>query len=203
MLYQKATSSVAHEEVLDKTPGASPQDWSRDGRYIIEAVNDPKTKNDIWVLPLFGNRRAFPYLQADFNESFARLSPNGRWLAYQSDETKRNEVYVTGFPAPGDKLQISTNGGDRPVWRRDGKELFFIAADGKMMAVETGSDGSKLKAGAPKPLFDARIGGMRIGGPNLRYDVTKDGRFLVPTQTEQAAGVPMTVVVNWTVGLKK
>jgi Tol biopolymer transport system component len=207
MLYQKATRSAAYEEVLDKTPGSRPLDWSRDGRYIIEGLNDPKTKNDIWVLPLFGNRKPFPYLRGDFNESFARLSPNGHWLAYQSDETKQNEVYVTGFPAPGGKLQISTNGGDRPVWSHDGKELFFIAADGKMMAVETASDGAKLSAGSPKPLFDAHI--ARPIGPNRNsgngYDVARDGRFLIPIPVagEEFASVPMTVVVNWTAGLKR
>ena len=197
-LYQKATSGAAQEEVLDKDlRSKQPNDWSRDGRYIIEGVRDPKTKNDIWVLPLFGDRKPFPYLQTEFNEQYAKLSPNGQWLAYASDETKRLEVYVQTFPTPGGKWQVSTNGGDRPVWSRDGKELYFIGADGKMMAVEV-KGGTKFEAGVPKPLFD-----MRFPADATWYDVSKDGRFLVPTQIEQAADVPMTVVVNWTAGLKK
>jgi hypothetical protein len=201
MLYQKATSGVGNEELLDKTQLAgAPLDWSRDGRYIIENVFAlPKeTRTHLWVLPLFGDRRPFPYLQGGFDEFYAKLSPNGRWLAYQSHETNRVEVYVTGFPVPERKWTISTNGGDRPVWSRDGKELFFIASDGKMMAVETATEGPRFIAGAPKPLFDARIGSL-----GLRYDVTKDGRFLIPVTGEQFASVPMTVVVNWTAGLKK
>jgi Tol biopolymer transport system component len=118
---------VAQDEALDKAnPGVGkrPEDWSRDGRYIIELVVGPKYA--IWVLPLFGDRKPFPYLQTDFDENWARLSPNGQWLAYVSDETKRDEVYVQTFPTRGGKWQVSTNGGSRPVWSRDGKELFFI-----------------------------------------------------------------------------
>ena len=170
-------------------------DWSRDGRYFIEEVIDSKTKADIWALPLFGDRKAFPYLQTEFNETQARLSRNGEWMAYSSDETKREEVYVQTFPAHGGKWQISTNGGSRPVWSRDGKELFFLDADRKMMAVEVKA-GSKFEPGVPHTLFDTRDVGDW-------FDVGKDGRFLIPSLGEQAAGVPMTVVVNWTAGLKR
>jgi Tol biopolymer transport system component len=200
ILYQKAATGAAQDEALDKAPHSKrPDDWSRDGRYIIEETpNDPKTGQDIWVLPLFGDRKPFPYLQSVFNERNAKLSSNGQWLAYVSDETKRNEVYVQTFPTPGGKWQVSTNGGSFPVWSRDGKELFFIGADQKMMAVEV-KGGAKFEAGVPKPLFDARYG----AGPNGWFDVSKDGRFLIPTPAEQAANVPMTVVVNWTAELKK
>jgi len=204
-LYQKAVSGAAQDEPLDKAAHSKrPDDWSRDGRYIIEETpNDPKTGQDIWVLPLFGDRKPFPYLQTAFNERTAKLSPNGEWLAYVSDETRRNEVYVQTFPTPGGKWQVSTDGGVLPVWSRDGKELFFIGADGKLTAVEVKGDvkgGAKFEAGASKALFDAHYG----AGVNGWFDVTKDGRFLIPVQAEQAAaGVPMTVVVNWTAGLKK
>jgi serine/threonine protein kinase len=197
-LYQKATSGAAREEVLDKdVRNKLPNDWSRDGRYIIEGVRDFKTKNDIWVLPLFGDRKPFPYLQTEFNEQYAKLAPNGQWLAYASDETKRLEVYVQTFPTPGGKWQVSTNGGDRPVWSRDGKELYFIGADGKMMAVQI-KGGTKFEAGVPKPLFDTRFPSYAAW-----YDVSKDGRFLIPAELEQASNAPLTVVVNWTAGLKK
>jgi len=149
------------------------------------------------VLPTLGDRKPFPYLQTEFNEHYARLSPNGQWLAYSSDESKRYEIYVQTFPTPGGKWQVSTNGGDQPVWSRDGKELYFIAADGKMTAVEVKA-GAKFGAGSLKPLFDARF-----PGGTAWFDVSKDGRFLIPVQLEQAASAPMTVVVNWTASLKK
>jgi hypothetical protein len=125
------------------------------------------------------------------------LSPNGQWLAYTSDESQRAEIYVQTFRTPAGKRQVSTNGGSRPVWSRDGKELYFIGSDGKLMAVDVVS-GAKFQAGLPKSLFDARL-----PGANNWYDVSRDGRFLIPVQLEQPANAPMTVVVNWTAGLKK
>jgi Tol biopolymer transport system component/predicted Ser/Thr protein kinase len=202
-LYQKAISGSAQEEVLDQPSAENVRitDWSRDGRYIIEQAFDPKTNFDIWVLPLFGARKAFPYLHMDFNESYGKLSPNGKWLAYQSDETKRAEIYVQSFPNPGGKMQVSTNGGTRPVWSRDGKELFFIDSGRKMMAAEVKS-GVQFEAGVPKPLFDTRLQqGLQQG--ITRFDVSKDGRFLIPTALEEGANVPVSVVENWTAGLKK
>jgi eukaryotic-like serine/threonine-protein kinase len=196
-IYQ--TSGAALDEALDKdTRFKLPNDWSPDGRFIVEGTfGDPKTGYDIWVLPLFGDRRPVPYLHTNFNEHRAKLSPNGQWLAYASDETKRYEIYVQTFPTPGGKRQVSTNGGDLPIWSRDGKELFFISADQKMMAVEV-KGGSKFEAGVPKPLFDTRLGGAFPW-----FDVSKDGRFLLPTRIEQTGTLSMTVVVNWTAGLKK
>ena len=202
-LYQKAISGSAQEEVLDQ-PSTEPvriTDWSRDGRYVIEQAFDPKTNFDIWVLPLFGDRKAFPYLHMDFNESHGKLSPNGKWLAYQSDETKRAEIYVQTFPNPGGKWQVSTNGGTRPVWSRDGKELFFIDSGRKMMAAEVKSN-VQFEAGVPKPLFDTRLQQGQQQGIT-RFDVSKDGHFLIPTALEEGTAVPISVVVNWTVGLKK
>jgi len=204
-LYQKATSGVAPDEPLDNDArNKRADDWSRDGRYIIEETQgDPKTEFDIWILPLFGDRKPFPYLQTQFAERHAKLSPNGHWLAYVSNETKRDEVYVQTFPTPGGKWQVSTNGGGYPVWSKDGKELFFISADRKLMAVEVKVDavrgGPRFEAGVPKPLFDTRF----LPTDNSWFDVSKDGRFLIPTIPEQEANTPMTVVVNWTAGLKK
>ena len=211
--YQKATNGNSQDEALDKSALTSvPVDWSRDGRYVIEAVAALKTGYDVWVLPQFGDRKPFPYLQTEFNELFARLSPDGHWLAYTSDETKRYEVYVQSFPTPGVKWQISSSGGSRPVWSRDGKELFFIggsttgvgpSSDQKLMVVEVKSqptkDGAKFEASIPKPLFNTHLPAIF----DVRFDVSKDGRFLMPVQTEQSADVPLTVVVNWTAGEKK
>ena len=144
------------------------------------------------------DRKPYPYLRTEFVEGLAKLSPSGKWLAYRSDETKRNEIYVMTFPKPGGKWQISTGGGNLPVWSRDGKELFFVSADNKMMAVEIKGAVSNPEAGVPKALFDVRLGGI-----NPRFDVAKDGKFLIPTALEQAASAPITVVVNWAAGLKK
>jgi Tol biopolymer transport system component/predicted Ser/Thr protein kinase len=201
-VFQKASSGSVQVEALDETAYSKrADDWSRDGRYLIEesppGAGGSNTGSDIWVLPLFGDRKPFPYLQTEFNERFAKLSPDGRWLAYASDETKRLEIYVQTFPTPGGKWQVSTNGGDRPVWSRDGKELFYIGADQKMMVVDV-TGGAKFEAGAPKPLFDAHL-----ATGNTWFDVSKDGRFLIPAGLEHSTSVPMTVAINWAARLKK
>jgi Tol biopolymer transport system component len=197
-LYQKATTGVAPDEALDQSQRRA-DDWSGDGRYVIEetpGTQTPKTGSDIWVLPLFGDRKPFPYLQTEFQERNAKLSPNGQWLAYDCDKTKRQEIYVRTFPNPGGEWQVSTNGGTVPVWSRDGKELYFIGADQRLMAVEVKS-GAKFDAGVPQPLFATHLPAFGA------FDVSKDGRFLIPTLVEQTTSVPITVVVNWSAGLKR
>jgi eukaryotic-like serine/threonine-protein kinase len=199
-VYQKAVSGSSPEELLYTTPPAWPDDWSHDGRYlIVEAPPGPfNNSNDLWVLPLGGDRKPFPYLQTKAHERWGRLSPDGKWLAYASDESNRFEVYVTTFPNPGGKWQVSTGGGDIPVWSRDGKNLFFLDPDRKMMAVAV-KGGDRFEPGAPKLLFDTHI----ARGAIVRFDVGPDGRFLIPVQPEQTAATPMTVVVNWAAGLKR
>jgi eukaryotic-like serine/threonine-protein kinase len=205
---QKPLNGAPEELLDDLSDNRRADDWSRDGRYIIEEASDPKTNRDIWVLPVTDGKagKPFPYLQSPFNEAYGKLSPNGKSLAYTSDETNRNEVYVQDFavspdgkPAVGRaKWQISTAGGSRAVWSRDGKELFFIGADQKMMAVEI-RPGPKFDPGTPKSLFDTRI----AGSIDYWFDVSTDGRFLMPIRPEQTTSEPMTVVVNWLAGLKK
>ena len=206
-VYQKAVNGIGEGEVLDKAPAnlRVPLDWSRDGRYLLEGVlSDAKAKFSIWVLPLSpeqagGERKSFPYPNEPFNEIAAKLSPNGQWLAYGSDETGRYEIYVQTFPKPGGKWQVSVNGGTHPVWSRDGKELYFIGLDGKLMAVDVkGGTSGDFEAGTPEALFDSHIGEDQF----TWFDVTKDGRFLIPTVVEQS-GAPITVVLNWTSLLKK
>jgi eukaryotic-like serine/threonine-protein kinase len=200
-IYAKSRDGAGQEQALDKTPRARlPLDWSRDGRYIVEQVVDPKTKEDIWVLPLFGDRKSFVYLNSEFNESSAKLSPNGQWLAYVSDETGRSEIYLQTFPKPGEKIPVSTNGGNLPLWSRDGKELYYIGADRKLMAVEIKMSANSIQAGTARALFPVPGAGAGIGFP---YDVSKEGRFLIPTPVQQSSSVPFTVVVNWAAGLKK
>jgi Tol biopolymer transport system component len=153
-LYQKPASGAGKDEPLLKSTTAKwPDDWSLDGKFILYENVDPKTKYDLWVLPMFGDRKPLACLQTEFNETHARFSPDGRWVAYVSDESGRAEVYVQSFPATGGKWQISSGGGDEPLWRRDGKELFYVAADGKLMAAEVNQSASTFQAGVPKPLF--------------------------------------------------
>jgi Tol biopolymer transport system component len=143
------------------------------------------------------DRKPYPYLQTEFNEGWAKLSPDGRWVAYMSDETRQSEVYVQSFPAPGGKWKVSVNGGSRPVWSRDGKEIFYIAADRKLMAAPV-VRGTKFQTGAPTPLFDTRMTSARL------YDVSPDGRrFLLVSPIEEGAAPPMTVVVNWNAGIRR
>jgi eukaryotic-like serine/threonine-protein kinase len=203
-IYQKPVNGIGQDEALDKNPPniKGPRDWSRDGKYLIEGAEPDRFS--IWVLPLSpgqagGDRKRLPYLHDQFNEVGPRLSPNGQWLAYASDETGRFEIYVQTFPKLGGKWPVSINGGMVPVWSRDGKELYFIGADGKLMAVDVkGGPGGSFEAGTPKALFDPHFGGAETD----RFDVSKDGRFLVPAVVEQS-GAPITIVVNWAAGLNK
>ena len=177
-------------------------DWSRDGRFVIFQTLDPTTGFHIWVLPLSGDRKPYAFLHSQSAEisgrsimlpMWGKLSPDGRWLAYQSNETGSFEIYVQAFPGREGKWRVSVKGGTHPIWSRDGKELFYIAADNKLMAVDVKS-GARFEHGVPKPLFEARTG----------FDVSPDGkRFLLVVPLEQAANPPMTVVVNWHAGVKR
>ena len=195
--YEEASSGVGQVEVLNNDPRNNHvDDWSRDGRYLIDVLLDPKTSSDIWVIPTFGDKKPFPYINSEFFEGDAKLSPNGQFLAYDSSESKRLEVYVQTFPEHVGKWQVSTGGGEYPVWSRDGRELYFISADRKLMAVPVGGSGKKFEVGLPKPLFEVRASGQ--------FDVGKDGRFLIKVPQDTAAvNVPITVIVNWQAGLKK
>ncbi len=202
-LYQKASSGAGTEEaLLEDNLDKFPTSWSPDGRFIlyITGAATVGTGNDLFMLPLAGDRKPLPFLQTQFNEAPGLFSPDGRWVAYRSDESGRNEVYVAPFPGPGGKWQISTAGGDWPRWRRDGKEIYYIAPDYKLMAAEVNGKGSSFEIGAVKPLLGTRL----TLGARYQYDVSADGqRFLINSAPEQAASAPITVVLNWTAGLKK
>jgi Tol biopolymer transport system component len=174
--------------------------WSSDGRNLAYDVRGvAKTHIDIWVLPLTGDKKPFPFLQTEFRESFPAFSPDSKWMAYVSDESGREEVYVAPFPAAGRKLQVSTGGGTLPLWRGDGKEIFYVTLDNKLMAAEVTVRGDTFQVGAVKMLFEAR---MRR--PGTIYDVTRDGRrFLVNTLPAQQSTPPFVLVVNWPADLKK
>jgi len=203
-IYQKVSSGAGNDEPLLKSDaGKSLHDWSRDGRFLVYSQVDPKTKRDLWVLPLFGDRKPMPYLRAEFDESHAQFSPDGRWMAYVSNETGASQVYVQPFPASGGKWQISTAGGSQPRWRRDGKELFYLSLDAKLMAVPIQA-GATLQPGIPNPLFQSSIAGAVSLAFSHRWAAAADGqRFLFINAAEEATSTPLTVVLNWTATLRR
>ena len=206
-LYQRASSGAGGEQLLIESgfPKAT-SDWSRDGKYIAYSATAPKTGSDIWILPVNprgtgGEQKPFVFLQTDFAESRAMFSPDGRWIAYQSNESGKEEVYVRPFPGPGGKWQVSTNGGIRPRWRRDGKEIFFLAPDDKLMVAEIKLGTASVDVGSSRPLFHFRPFG---GAGRDIYDVTDDGqRFLVASPGGEDNSSPVTLVVNWPAEQKK
>jgi eukaryotic-like serine/threonine-protein kinase len=168
------------------------------------------TKADLWALPLASDGTPAgaptPFANTEFNEDQGRFSPDTHWVAYVSDESGRSEIYVQPFPAAaggGSKTQVSRDGGDQPRWRHDGKELFYLSLDGKLMAVDV-TEGPSFKTGAPKSLFQALVvrGRRESLLGVLRWDVAPDGRrFLI--NTLKTPSEPLTVVLNWTTDLKK
>jgi Tol biopolymer transport system component len=200
-LYRKASSGAGNEELLVKANlNTNGTDWSADGRFIIFQSQNPQTGGDLWVLPLFGDMKPYPVLQTEFNQAHGHLSPDGRWLAYVSNESGQDQVYVQSFPPSGGKWQVSAGGGAQPLWRRDGKELYYIAADRKLMAVEV-KLGQTFEMGTPTPLFQTQV--IRYRSSN-RYAVSNDGqRFLVNSAVEEVSHTSIVVVLNWTAGLKR
>jgi len=197
-IYQRALGGTAQDEPLDTDELTKrPTDWSRDGKYIIEESSAAgQARNDIWMLPTSDDKKPVPLLHSEFAEAEGKLSPDGRWLAYRSDESGRNEIYVVSFPTPTAKSKVSANGGSWPIWSRDGRELYFAGSGRKLSVVRVKVSADKFEASVPEELFEIRL------PSNGRYDVSKDGRFLVPMQIEQAAIVPLTIVQNWQAVLK-
>jgi Tol biopolymer transport system component len=204
-LYQKASSGAGSDELLlESSIVKFPQDWSPDGRFLLYLQQDPKTGLGLWILPLFGERKPFPFVYTIFWKGNGQFSPDGRWVAYQSNESGRYEVYVQPFSGPGGKCQVSNGGGIEARWRRDGKELFYIAPDGKLMAVPIQAAGQSLDAGAPVTLFQTRIVGGSSYAAKQQYAVAPDGRrFLINIADEESTASPITIVTNWALALKK
>jgi Tol biopolymer transport system component len=199
-LYSKSASGAGSEELLHK--GGTPIDWSPDGRFLLFRTVDPVTNHDLWALPLQGNGQPFSVVRTRFVEAFGQFSPDGKWLAYQSNESGRPEVYAQPFLAPGQKVTISVNGGAQMGWRRDGRELFYLGRDRRLMAVpiRPAADGNNLEVGEPVPLFTAPVAEIvpLRSGYYLSYDVAPDGqRFLMMTVAEEPTIPPITVILNW------
>jgi Tol biopolymer transport system component len=174
-----------------------PQAWSPDGTTILCERIDPKTKSDLWILPLDRDRKPEPYLNAEYNEASSVFSPDGRWVAYTSDESGRPEVYVRAFPHPGGKIQISTHGGDKPIWRSDGKEILYLAPDRKIMSVAI-RPGAEFSAGLPEALFEAAVHREGITDSRSQFVVSPDGRRILVDSISDEANTPITVALDWT-----
>jgi serine/threonine protein kinase len=203
-LFKKLANGSGQEDPLYRSPLAKlPSDWSRDGRLLICETVDPKTRWDLWVLSLAGDNKWEVLWQTPANETRAVFSPNARWFAYESDESGKTEIYVQSFPTSGAKWQISANGGSQPVWRSDGKELFYLASDRKVTAVDVNTEAPAFFHGTPRRLFETRIS-KGDGHPGREYAVTSDGqRFLVNTVAEEGAYNYIGLVLNWTATLRK
>jgi serine/threonine protein kinase/Tol biopolymer transport system component len=200
----KPASGGAKAELLQRSVGyVRVNDWSADGKLVVYMPDTNSGKPDIWLLPLEGDHKPIPYLQNEFAKYHGQLSHDGKWMAYTSAESGQEQVFVQAVPATNARWLVSPKGGSRPRWRRDGTELFYVAADRTVMAVPV-KTGAKFEAGTPKPLF----GPLRpvAGTPyQFYYQPTADGqRFLVNEPAEEEGGAqPVTVVLNWQAGLKK
>ena len=211
-LYVKSANGTGPEELLVRmgAPAGWPEDWSRDGRFIIYEIPGTKTGQDLWIAPQpvqgeSGDRKPFPYLQTEFDERHGRFSLDGRWVAYSSNESGRDEVYVQSFPVPGAKFPISAGGGMEPQWRKDGTELFYISEDRTLMAVPVklaSSASEPLQVGQAKPLFSVPVVDTFIVGRS--YEVSNDGqRFLLRAPGSGETAPSLTVVLNWQTQLKE
>ena len=203
-LYQKSSSGAGGEEsIIQSERSKNPTDWSLDGRFILYRAFDATTNLELWALPVGGDRKPIPFIKAPFGVSHGQFSPDGRWVAYASNESGKWEIYVSSFPGPGGNWKVSSAGGSEPRWRRDGEELFYLAPDGTLMALDV-KEGAAFEAEAARPLFQTRRREHTSAADLFSYDVSADGRrFLVNTDVGEVAAPSLTLVVNWTAGLKK
>jgi eukaryotic-like serine/threonine-protein kinase len=189
-LFEKSLDTPDNEmPLLESDENKTPTSWSADGRFIVYHVLSAKTGADIWVLPL-NDRKPFAFVATLANEQAAAFSPDGRWLAYQSTETGRYEIYVQPFPGPARSTLVSAGGGTSPSWRGDGKEIFYRAPDNRVMAIPIETKSGTVEPGAPVELFTLRS--------SATFQVDRTGqRFLVNTLIDDGAVPPITVVLNW------
>jgi Tol biopolymer transport system component len=200
-LVKKLASGAGETEVLfeAETGGLGPTDWSPDGRFILYHTSEGQNR-DVWVLPMEGDRKPFPYIQTPFMDWSAVFSPDGKYVAYRSNESGRDEIYIQTFPASANKWPVSTNGGISPSWSRTGRDLFYVQHDGKVMSVDI-KPGDPLEVGTPQPLFDiAAVRSPRTSD----FAVSNDGkRLLFISRAADAVSPPIVAVLNWSAGLNR
>ena len=203
-IFQRASNGVGEPELL--VPGTVfTRQYSPDGRFLMYTKRGAKTRLDVYLTTLLGDRKEIPLLASPADEIYAEISPNGKWLAYSSDESGSYELYVQSLTADGtlgnDRKRVSTDGGMRFTWGRDGRQIYFIARDSKMMSADVKTDGPAFEYGPPKPLFETRMI-FQYGGSDF-FDVTPDGKFLIGTLVGEPTSPAPTVILNWTAALNK
>jgi Tol biopolymer transport system component len=195
-LYRKFLGG--REELLLATPEVKfPTDWSADGRFLLY---DNLDDADIRALPLEEDQKPFEVVQTGFNERGAQFSPNGKWIAYESDKTGRFQIYVQPFPGPGRDLAVSIDGGGQVRWNPNGTELFYIGADDRLMSVPIrfAANGTTVEAGTPLGLFPTNVGSTAINTNRQQDAVSPDGQSFMMNSVLGEAGVsPITVILNW------
>jgi len=203
-LFRKPANGMGQEEMLLEGDSASrnPFDWSPDGKFLLFGTGDGTAVGQTWVLPLTGDRKPVPLTQNTYVTNSARFSPDGNWVAYGSNESARFEVYVMPFDGGTGKWQISTQGGIQPIFRRDGKELFYWSPDNTLISVPITLKPQGVEVGAAHPLFrfNNPLGTVGIVSP---YDTSADGQRFVLITTPEQSPRPITLVTNWTAELKK
>jgi eukaryotic-like serine/threonine-protein kinase len=198
-LYERTFGVVGEDKLLLKSngPDANARDWSPDGNYLLY-----NAAGDIWALPMAGNEKPMRVTETSFAELNPVLSPDARWMAYSTDETGEDQIYIQSFPQPGVRQQVSGTGGFQPRWSRDGKELFYIRPDFMLMSVSVKALDARLDVSAPVPLFRKQLAVLGPIATQRSYSVSADGRFLMNVSPDDLAR-PITVVLNWASTLKK
>jgi Tol biopolymer transport system component len=202
-IHTKSATGAGNEDTVFEGPNEIPTDWSPNGRYIPFSRQKTGGGVDLWVLDTM-EKKATPFIESRFDKAQSKLSPDGRWIAYTGNDSGTYQIVVQSFPDPtGGKWQISAQGGIEPKWRRDGRELYYLGLDGKLMAVSIKGE-TKIEAGTPMPLFDTPLTYQRGQLPRThRYDVAPDGRFLLSLPKGTAATPPTIAIMNWTAALEK
>jgi len=212
-LFMKSSSGAGPEESLvEDSTSKTPSSWSHNGQFLLYYASTTSDAN-LWVLPLSGTQKPIPYMQTTFNETGARFSPDDRWVAYESNESSRTEIYIAPFPETGAKRLVSTGGAavGTARWRSDGRELFYVTPELMLMAAEIDGRGPEIKIGRVTPLFTLPMDALRDRSPTgvvlgtaIGYDVAPGGqRFLVNVLGDGDAPASLSLVTNWTAALAK
>ena len=204
-MYLLQADGTGKEEPLEPPSFESlanyPSSWSPSGHLLLFDHQDKSGKISMWVLHLNGDRKPYTFLETPFNAQMGAFSPDGHWVAYVSNDSGKNEIYVVPFPNPGARVRVSIQGGSQPRWRRDGRELYYLSPEAKIMAAELATGMGDLRVGAVRPLFP--LSGL-TGVPGFLYDVSADGqKFIAVQELEHTSTVPLTVVANWPAELRK
>ena len=198
------SSAGAEHELYADSLDKFPTSWAPDGKNLLFSAQSPNTGTDVWVLSTTGDgrtARARAFINTPANEGQGRFSPDGRWVAYQSDESGRVEVYVAPFPGPGRPQPVSTGGGSGPRWRVDGKELFFVTPDQRMDAAAIDTTGASVVVSRIEQLFQVRVDAA--AGLNA-WDVAPDGqRFLIASPVDEPRPPSLSLIVNWPATLRR